>query len=143
MYLKEKKEVNMETKVIEIKTNNKNEMIDITHRVQHIVSNSDITDGYIILFVPHTTAAVTVNENTDPDVQNDMLYGLNKIIPNMKEFNHYEGNSDAHIKSSLVGVDQMILIENKRLILGTWQAIYFCEFDGARYRKLLIKLIKA
>ncbi len=130
----------MITKTIAIKTNEFNEMINITNHIQKIVEDSSMVDSQVILFVPHTTAAVTINENSDPDVKKDILLGLNKFIPNLKEFEHYENNSDAHLKSSLIGVSQIILVKNKQLVLGTWQGIYFCEFDGPRNRKLIVRI---
>lgn len=130
----------MIAQTISIKTNQFNEMINITNQVQKIVEDSSVINGQVFLFVPHTTAAVTINENSDPDVKKDIILGLNKFIPNLKEFEHNENNSDAHLKSSIVGVSQLILVRNKQLVLGTWQGIYFCEFDGPRNRKLIIRI---
>jgi secondary thiamine-phosphate synthase enzyme len=117
-------------------------MILITNQVEKLIIDSNVKNGYVTLFVPHTTAAITINENADPDVKSDFLNGLNKFIPNDISFQHYEGNSDAHIKSSLVGVEQRIIIDNGKLLLGTWQGIYFCEFDGPRKRTLIVKISK-
>lgn len=122
------------TETFEIRTTSKNEMINITSIIASFVQKHNVNSGTITIFIPHTTAAVTINENADPDVARDMLLGFNKVSPNRVEFDHYEGNSDAHIKSSLVGVDQTIIISNGKLLLGTWQGIFFCEFDGPRTR---------
>lgn len=127
---------------LQVDTYHKEEMIDVTSQVKEILQESKVTNGYIMLFVPHTTAAVTINENTDPDVQTDMILGLGEAFPNKDEYKHYEGNSDAHLKSSVIGVSETILIENGQLVLGTWQGLYFCEFDGPRSRKLLLKIIE-
>jgi secondary thiamine-phosphate synthase enzyme len=125
---------------VSIQSKEKNQMILITKQIQELVLGSKIQNGYVTLFVPHTTAAITINENADPDVKSDFMNGLSKYIPNDISFQHYEGNSDAHIKSSLVGVEQRIIIDNGKLLLGTWQGIYFCEFDGPRSRYLIVKI---
>ena len=127
-------------KRLEIRSKFHEEMIDITSEVNLIVRESDISEGRVTLFVPHTTAAVTINENADPTVQKDMLFSLARISPDLSEFRHLEGNSDAHVKSSLVGCSQDILISDGKMILGTWQGIYFCEFDGPRHRKLYVQV---
>ena len=129
----------METYSVE--THQREEMLDITHLVQKAVSDSGHDTGMVYCFVPHTTAGITINENADPDVKRDILYKLNKEIPQSDNYHHSEGNADAHIKASLMGFSQQVLFENKRLVLGTWQGIYFCEFDGPRRRKVLIKVI--
>jgi secondary thiamine-phosphate synthase enzyme len=126
---------------IEIRTEQRNQLIDITQRIQERINKSGISDGIAYLFAPHTTAAVTINENYDPTVQTDILGYLEKLIPQNAAFRHSEGNSDAHIKSSIVGNHLMVFISDSQLVLGTWQGIYFCEFDGPRTRKLLIKII--
>ncbi|QMS84667.1 secondary thiamine-phosphate synthase enzyme YjbQ [Candidatus Xianfuyuplasma coldseepsis] len=126
---------------IQVRTNKKNQMINVTSDIRKLVRESAIQEGIVVLFVPHTTAAITINENADPTVKSDMLNGLETIIPNMKQFRHLEGNSDAHIKSSLVGVDQTILVHQNELVLGMWQGIYFCEFDGPRTRNLVVEII--
>jgi secondary thiamine-phosphate synthase enzyme len=128
-------------KTISVKTGKRNQLIDITSEIQNIVTESGIVDGIVELFVPHTTAAVTINENADPDVESDIVKFLEKLIPQNSGFRHAEGNSDSHIKSSLVGPNQRVFISNGRLLLGTWQGIYFCEFDGPRTRKLHIKVL--
>jgi secondary thiamine-phosphate synthase enzyme len=127
---------------IHISTHNCTEMIDITRQVQALVHKSGISDGMCVVFVPHTTAAVTINENADPAVIQDMLAELSKIIPLQNGYRHSEGNSAAHIKSSLTGCSQTVLIENGTLQLGTWQSLFFCEFDGPRKRKVWVKMVK-
>jgi len=128
-------------KTIQVNTDRRNQFVDITDDVSKIVSGSNIENGFVELFVPHTTAAVTINENADPSVKSDMLDFLEKLIPQNSNFRHSEGNSDSHIKSSLVGPNIRVIISDGRLLLGTWQGIYFCEFDGPRTRKLHIKII--
>ena len=126
---------------IAVASEQQTELLEITLKVQALVEQSAIKNGIALLFVPHTTAAVTINENADPDVATDMLQGINKLIPLRDNYRHMEGNSAAHIKSSLVGTSEQLIILNGKLQLGTWQGIYFCEFDGPRKRKLQIKLI--
>ena len=128
-------------KQIDIQTNNKSEMIDITSIVQNVVSKEKAVTGICVIFAPHTTAAITINENADPDVPRDIIAALGKVVPFDAAYRHMEGNSAAHVKSTLVGSSQVVLIENSRLVLGTWQSIFFCEFDGPRTRKILIKVI--
>ena len=128
-------------KTMTIRTRSQAEMIDITSEVSNAVAESGIVDGAALLFVPHTTAAVTINESADPDVHRDMVMEINKIVPWNDAYRHAEGNSAAHIKSSLFGASEWVIIENGRLVLGTWQGIYLCEFDGPRSRKLHIKVI--
>jgi secondary thiamine-phosphate synthase enzyme len=123
-----------------IKTSARFEMIDITGRVAALVRESGIKQGICHTFVPHTTAAVTINENADPDVPRDILTALDHIVPLSKSYRHAEGNSAAHIKASLFGASQTLLIDDGTLVLGTWQSLFFCEFDGPRTRKVLIKL---
>lgn len=130
-----------ETHTLAISTSYEEEMINISAKVSYLVTKSGVKTGQVILFVPHTTAAITINENADPDVKQDMLLGLGKVFIKDQEYVHYEGNSHAHIKSSLIGVDQTILIENSKLMLGTWQGIYFMEFDGPRTRRLIVRII--
>ncbi|MFW6319894.1 MAG: secondary thiamine-phosphate synthase enzyme YjbQ [Bacillota bacterium] len=129
------------TKTITVKTKQNKEMINITEKINDIITKNAINDGEVMLFVPHTTAGVTINENADPDVKTDMLHGLNTIVKNLQEFKHAEGNSDAHIKSSLIGNTQTLLVHNGELLLGTWQGIYFMEFDGPRTRKINLRII--
>jgi len=128
-------------KEINIRTNSQTEMIDITDLVQAVISEKKIKSGICVVFTPHTTAAVTINENADPDVPHDIINALEKTLPRSIQYRHAEGNSPAHVKSSLVGVSELILVENGRLVLGTWQAIFFCEFDGPRQRKVMVKFL--
>jgi secondary thiamine-phosphate synthase enzyme len=127
---------------LSIKTNNQVELIDITSKVQKAVKESCLENGLVQIHIPHTTAAVTLNENADPDVKSDIKKEINKIIPFDDNYAHLEGNSAAHIKSSLFGVDQSIMVEDRKLLLGTWQALYFCEFDGPRSRNIYLKFIQ-
>ncbi len=129
------------TMILTVKTKQQTELIDITTKVKTALQPHDIQDGFCFLYVPHTTAAVTINESADPSVQSDILMVLNQIIPWESEYRHLEGNSPAHIKSTLVGASEMIAIENGQLVLGTWQGIFFCEFDGPRTRKLHVRLM--
>ena len=126
--------------IISVKTHSRTEMIDITNKVQAVISKSKIKKGLVHIFIPHTTAAVTINENADPSVQTDIINGLNKIVPANGDYQHSEGNSDAHIKSTLVGASEVIAIENSQMVLGTWQGVFFCEFDGPRNRKVHINI---
>ncbi|MDH3356377.1 MAG: secondary thiamine-phosphate synthase enzyme YjbQ [Desulfobacteraceae bacterium] len=125
-----------------IKSKNRTELIDITSKIQDIVLSSGIRHGLCMLYVPHTTAAITINESADPSVKEDILMIINTIIPWKAGYRHLEGNSPAHIKSTLIGPSELIAVENDRLILGTWQGIFFCEFDGPRTRKVHVRLIK-
>jgi len=128
-------------KEISVQTNSRFEMIDITAAVQKAVSEEKIESGICLIYTPHTTAAVTINENADPDVPRDILVALDKAIPLNANYRHREGNSAAHVKSSLVGASELVIIENGRIVLGTWQSIFFCEFDGPRTRKIFIKVL--
>lgn len=130
----------IDLKMININTPQREILMDITREINNIVSESNIQNGVCRLFIPHTTAAITINENADPSVKKDIINFLGKLIPQNAGFRHMEGNSDAHIKSTLVGPSLEILINNKRLVLGTWQGIMFAEFDGPRNRKLHIQL---
>ncbi len=127
--------------VITVKTAGRAEMVDITSQVENEISRLGFKDGFCVLHVPHTTAAVTINEGADPAVQADILMELNKRIPLEDGYRHSEGNSAAHIKTSLVGCSQLVLVEDGRPVLGTWQRIFFCEFDGPRTRKVLLKCV--
>ncbi|MCK8060158.1 MULTISPECIES: secondary thiamine-phosphate synthase enzyme YjbQ [unclassified Fusibacter] len=127
--------------VIQVRSKGHQTMIDVTREVGVALQESGIRNGMLVLFVPHTTAAVTINENADPHVVRDMLAGLEKVFPEKGDYRHYEGNSHAHLKSSCIGVDQTVLVENGLMLLGTWQGIYFCEFDGPRTRELVIKVM--
>ena len=125
-----------------LQTRARSEMLEITDRVQRHVTVERLQNGMAIVYVPHTTAAVTINENADPDVKHDMLRKLETLIPKHEAYyEHGEGNSDSHVKTSLVGNSVTVLIERGKLILGTWQGIQFCEFDGPRTRSVLIKLV--
>ena len=122
-------------------THSRNEMIDITAQVQAIVRESGIANGQVVVFCPHTTAAITINENADPSVPHDILLTLNELLPHHRSgYRHSEGNSDAHCKSSLVGASERVLLHDVRLTLGTWQGIFFCEFDGSRNRKVVVQV---
>ena len=121
---------------ITVSTRSRTEFVDITAEVQRVVAQSGAVDGVCTVFVPHTTAAVTINENADPSVCRDMLAELNKVIPFDDGYTHGEGNSAAHIKSTLVGCSEQIIVRAGRLVLGTWQGVYFCEFDGPRSRRV-------
>src|SRR4030066_1932388 len=125
-----------------VKTSSRIEMIDITEKIAVLVKKHKIKRGLCCLFVPHTTAGITINENADYTVQLDINTKLSKIIPAGENYSHLEGNSDSHIKSTLVGQSLSIIIEGGKPVLGTWQGIYFCELDGPRNRKLYVKLIE-
>lgn len=121
-----------------IRTKSRTEMIDITSEVQDKVGRSDVVDGICTVFVPHTTAAVTINENADPSVRRDILAALNKLVPETDDYAHSEGNSDGHIKASLVGSSVQVFVRDGKLALGSWQGVYFCEFDGPRTRHVWV-----
>ena len=133
---------NKNSSSISVNTSERVQLVDITGRVSGIVKNSGISSGVCYVYVPHTTAAVTINENADPDVVSDIIMGLEEMVPESLAFDHAEGNSTAHIKSSMIGVSEEVFIEGARLVLGTWQGIYFCEFDGPRSRKVHVKIIE-
>jgi secondary thiamine-phosphate synthase enzyme len=128
-------------KEITIKTNTRTQILDITTQVQKVVGESGIAEGLCCVFVPHTTAGVTINENADPSVKQDIVMELNKVIPFDDNYSHLEGNSAAHIKASIIGSSVNIPIKNNNLLLGTWQGICFCEFDGPRTRKFYVKIM--
>ena len=124
-----------------VSTRQRSEMIDITSHVARIVADSGISDGDVIVHCPHTTAAITINENADPDVMHDILMTLEELIPQGRRgYRHNEGNSDSHVKSSLVGCSETIIVKAGKMLLGTWQGIYFCEFDGSRSRKVCVQV---
>ncbi len=127
--------------IIEVKTNARTQMIDITSKVRAAVRESGIRDGLVHVYSMHTTGAVTINENADPSVETDILNTINKVIPWDDNFRHMEGNSAAHIKVSLFGPSETVPLENGSLVLGTWQGIFFCEFDGPRNRKVKVTLL--
>ena len=122
-----------------VATTRRTEFIDITPEVQKALDRSGLKEGLIAVFVPHTTAGVTINEGADPSVQEDLLNSLNQVIPFNGAYQHREGNSPAHIKASLMGSSVTVLVEKERMVLGTWQAIFFCEFDGPRKRKVFLQ----
>jgi len=126
-----------------VSTASRFEMIDITEQVLEIVREEGVQDGVCHVFVPHTTAAVTINENADPDVPKDILAILDRMIPLKGGYRHLEGNSAAHVKASLFGASETVFIEAGHLVLGTWQSIFFCEFDGPRTRKVMVKILPA
>jgi secondary thiamine-phosphate synthase enzyme len=128
---------------IEVSTNDRTELVDITSQVRKIVRDSGIDEGSCLVYVPHTTAAVTINENADPTVKRDILMILDRVIPFSDDYHDAEGNSAAHIKSTLVGSSERMIIRDGDLILGRWQGIFFCEFDGPRTRKVTIQMTPA
>jgi len=125
-------------KKLTVKTTAREQLVDITANVQQLVSAENIKDGICYLYVPHTTAGITINENADPSVKEDIVNQLAKIIPYHRQYLHTEGNADAHIKASLVGFSTFVFVEDNRLVLGTWQGIFFCEFDGPRTRTVYV-----
>ncbi len=128
--------------ILTVETTQGQQFVEITRDVEKFIRDEQIQDGFVLVYVPHTTAGVTINENGDPDVVRDILNSFNQVFPVQGDYRHYEGNSHAHIKASLMGSSCTIPIENGRLTLGTWQGIYFCEFDGPRKRKVQIKIMK-
>jgi secondary thiamine-phosphate synthase enzyme len=127
----------------QVRTSRQTEFIDITHSVQEVVKKTGVEEGICFIFIPHTTAAVIINENADPSVPQDIIMELNKVIPSQDRYQHVEGNSPAHIKASLVGSSQTVFIESGTLALGTWQGIFLCEFDGPRNRNVYVKVVRA
>jgi secondary thiamine-phosphate synthase enzyme len=125
----------------QVRTSKQIEFIDITRLVQEAVKKTGAEDGVCIVFVPHTTAGITINENADPSVVQDIIMELDKIVPFKDQYRHLEGNAPAHIKASLLGCSQTVFVESGKLALGTWQGIFFCEFDGPRNRKVYVKVI--
>ncbi|MCK4536933.1 MAG: secondary thiamine-phosphate synthase enzyme YjbQ [Desulfuromonadales bacterium] len=119
------------------------ELIDLTDKIRAAAASSGIREGMVLVYTPHTTAAITINENADPDVITDIINGLNQIVPSQGNYRHLEGNSAAHIKSSLVGASETLIIAEGKLVLGTWQGIFFCEFDGPRRRKVHVQVLGA
>lgn len=128
--------------ILTVKSKARDELIDITTEVQQMVRSTGMQEGLCILYVPHTTAAVTINESADPSVKADILMILKKVIPWEAGYRHLEGNSAAHIKSTLVGASELIAVEDGRLTLGTWQGVFFCEFDGPRTRRVHVRLLE-
>ena len=124
-------------------TGSRNEMVEVTDRLQRLVRSNNLLEGMIVAYVPHTTAAVTINENADPDVRHDMLQKLSTLVPQREPYyRHGEGNSDSHVKASLVGNSVTVLVERGKLVLGRWQGVYFCEFDGPRERQIMFKVVR-
>ncbi len=124
-----------------VSTRKRCEMVDITQQVARIVAASGIAGGEVVVYCPHTTAAITINENADPDVVHDILMTLDELLPQARAgYRHAEGNSDAHVKSSLVGCSETIILKGRTMLLGTWQAIFFCEFDGPRNRQVAVQV---
>lgn len=130
------------TKVLNITTRSRVEFIDVTDRIEQVVKEAKVKTGVCWIFAPHTTAAVAINEGADPSVRRDIINWLEEAIPRTGNYQHLEGNSPAHIKASLLGSSRAVIIENGDLHLGTWQSIYFCEFDGPRRRKLIVKILE-
>jgi secondary thiamine-phosphate synthase enzyme len=128
------------TQEIQVKTKQRNELVDITPQVEKVVEESGVAEGICVLAVPHTTAAVTVNENADPSVKADIIAKLSELAPVGDRYRHMEGNADAHIKAVLVGPSETLLVKGGRLSLGTWQGVFFCEFDGPRQRRVIIRV---
>jgi len=128
--------------IISIKTDSRMQMIDITDLVQKKIRESEISDGICVCYVPHTTAGITINEGADPAVCEDIIHKLDELVPRKGRYRHLEGNANSHIKSSIIGSSVTVIVEDGSLSLGTWQRIFFCEFDGPRTRKIWIKLIK-
>ena len=128
--------------ILNIKSDSKTELIDITSRVRDAVSSAGVKEGICMVYIPHTTAAVTINESADPSVKRDILMVLNDMVPWKADYRHAEGNSPAHVKSSLVGASELVAVEDGKLVLGTWQGIFLCEFDGPRSRKVHVRFLK-
>ena len=128
--------------LISVRTNTRSEMLDVTDMIQEKVTEAGIREGACICYVPHTTAGITINEGADPAVCEDIIQKLNELVPRSDRYRHLEGNADSHIKATLVGSSVVIIVEEGRLVLGTWQRIFFCEFDGPRTRKIWIKFLK-
>lgn len=126
---------------INVRSSQRGEFIDITEKINEVIKEAGILSGICYVYVPHTTAAVTINEGADPSVLRDIQNALTRLIPQEMNYAHREGNADAHIKSSIIGTSQLVIIDDGRLVLGTWQAVYFCEFDGPRHRRVTLKLI--
>ncbi|MCX7926879.1 MAG: secondary thiamine-phosphate synthase enzyme YjbQ [Candidatus Omnitrophica bacterium] len=127
---------------IEINTHSRIELVDITALVEKVVAKSKVQTGICVIFCPHTTAGLTINENADPSVKRDIIKTLSLIVPQKADYQHQEGNADSHIKSSLFGSSISVIIEEAKLMLGTWQGIFFCESDGPRRRQVWVKVIK-
>jgi secondary thiamine-phosphate synthase enzyme len=130
-------------KKLSLKTTKRDEMLDVTHQLTSIIRESNVINGVVYVYSPHTTAGITINENADPDVKHDMLMRLDEVYPwEHEKYRHAEGNSASHLKASTVGSSQMVIIQEGELVLGTWQGVYFCEFDGPRARNFYVKIIE-
>jgi len=127
--------------ILRIRTSSRVDFVDITSQVQAAVAESRTKDGVVVVYVPHTTCGITINEHADPDVVRDIQYQLTNLVPYQKGYRHMEGNADSHIKTSMVGSSETVIIEDGRLVLGTWQGIFLCEFDGPRSRKVYLKIL--
>ena len=128
--------------MLTVKTDKQTQLIDITRDVQSVIAASGVPEGFCVVYVPHTTAGITINESADPDVKSDILMVLNQIVPWKAGYRHAEGNSPAHVKATLVGASEIVAIQSSRLVLGTWQGIFFCEFDGPRSRKVHVHIME-
>ena len=128
-------------KYLNVRSKSRTELIDVTEMVQEVIKEAGVIKGLCCLYVPHTTAGITINEGADPSVQRDIQNALSRLIPHEMNYYHREGNADAHIKSSLIGTSVNAIIDEGKLLLGTWQSIFFCEFDGPRHRRIAIKFI--
>ncbi len=126
---------------INVRSSQRSEFIDITEKINEVIKEAGIVSGICYVYIPHTTAAVTINEGADPSVHRDIQNALTRLVPQEMNYSHREGNADAHIKSSIIGTSQLVIIDEGRLVLGTWQAVYFCEFDGPRHRRVTLKII--
>ncbi|HXM98747.1 MAG TPA: secondary thiamine-phosphate synthase enzyme YjbQ [Candidatus Dormibacteraeota bacterium] len=127
--------------VLRLKTKKRTDYVDVTNQVQDVVSASQVKDGVCYVYVPHTTAGVTINEHADPDVATDMEDAFDRLVPKKSAYRHAEGNSDSHIKATMTGISQIIFVEAGKLALGRWQGIFFCEYDGPRERKFYVKVV--
>ncbi len=131
----------MITRKMEIKTRARNELVDITQQVEKVVEEAGIAEGICVVVVPHTTAGVTINENADPSVKADIIAKLDALVPAGDRYHHQEGNADAHIKAALVGTSECLVVRGGKLALGTWQGVFFCEFDGPRTRQVWVRVL--
>ena len=131
----------MITREIQVKTKARNELVDITPQVEKVVEEAGIAEGICMVVIPHTTAGITINENADPSVKADIIAKLDELVPAGDRYHHQEGNADAHIKAALVGTSEVILVRGGQLALGTWQGVFFCEFDGPRTRQVWVKVM--
>lgn len=129
------------SKIISVRTAKRSHWVDITSEVRNVVTSSGVSHGICIAASLHTTGGITINENADPDVERDFFYSLDRLIPRNNDYHHAEGNSDSHLKTSLVGLSVQIPVSDGRIVTGTWQSVYFCEFDGPRCRKVSITII--